>query len=84
MIEIPVIFWASKKFRDKYPEKWEAIEDAADRPYRTDDMIHTLMELADIKTEEWNPKKSVINEDFDASRPRFFGDENYDTQIKGK
>ena len=47
-------------------------------------MIHTLMELADIKTEEWNPKKSVINEDFDASRPRFFGDENYDTQIKGK
>ena len=84
MIEIPVIFWASRKFRDKYPEKWEAIEDAADRPYRTDDMIHTLMELADIKTEEWNPKKSVINEEFDASRPRFFGDENYDTQIRGK
>lgn len=84
MIEIPVIFWASRKFRDKYPEKWEAIEDAADRPYRTDDMIHTLMELADIKTEEWNPKKSVVNEEFDASRPRFFGEENYDTQIRGK
>ena len=84
MIEIPVIFWASRKFRDKYPEKWEAIEDAADRPYRTDDMIHTLMELADIKTVEWNPQKSVINDDFDASRPRFFGEENYDTQIRGK
>lgn len=84
MIEIPVIFWASRKFRDKYPEKWEAIENAADRPYRTDDMIHTLMELADIKTEEWNPKKSVVNEEFDASRPRFFGEENYDTQIRGK
>lgn len=84
MIEIPVIFWASRKFRDKYPEKWEAIEDAADRPYRTDDMIHTLMELADIKTEEWNPTKSIINDDFDASRPRFFGEENYDMQIKGK
>ncbi len=84
MIEIPVIFWASKKFRDKYPEKWEAIEDAADRPYRTDDMIHTLMELADIKTVEWNPEKSVINDDFDASRQRFFGEENYDTQIREK
>ncbi len=84
MIEIPVIFWASQKFRDKYPEKWEAIEDAADRPYRTDDMIHTLMDLADIKTEEWNPHKSVVNEEFDASRPRFFGEENYDTQIRGK
>lgn len=84
MIEIPVIFWASKQFRDKYPEKWEDIEEAADRPYRTDDMIHTIMELADIKTEEWNPQKSVVNDDFDASRPRFFGEENYDTQIKGK
>ncbi|MBR1759645.1 MAG: phosphoethanolamine transferase [Schwartzia sp.] len=84
MIEIPVIFWASKQFRDKYPEKWEAIEEAADRPYRTDDMIHTVMELADIKTVEWEPKKSVINEEFDASRPRFFGEENYDTQIRGK
>ena len=84
MIEIPVIFWASKQFRDKYSEKWEAIEEAADRPYRTDDMIHTLMEIADIKTVEWKPEKSVINEEFDASRPRFFGEENYDTQIKGK
>ncbi len=84
MIEIPVIFWASRKFRDKYPEKWEEIENAADRPYRTDDMIHTIMELADIRTAEWNPQKSVINEEFDASRPRFFGEENYDTQIRGK
>ena len=84
MIEIPVIFWASKKFRDKYAEKWEAIEEAADRPYRTDDLIHTIMELADVQTEEWNAEKSVINDNFDASRPRFFSDENYDTQIRGK
>ena len=84
MIEIPVIFWASKTFRDKYPEKWEAIEEAADRPYRTDDMIHTMLELADIKTSEWNSRKSIVNDDFDTARPRFFGNENYDTQIKGK
>ena len=42
------------------------------------------MELDDIRTEEWNPQKSVINDDFYASRPRFFGEENYDTQIRGK
>ena len=84
MIEIPVIFWASKKFREKYPEKWEAIEEAEDRPYRTDDMIHTILDLSDIETEEWRPEKSVVNEEFDAKRPRFFGEENYDTQIKGR
>lgn len=44
MIEIPVIMWASEKFRAKYPEKWEQIKKAADRPYMTDDMIHTVMD----------------------------------------
>lgn len=84
MIEIPVIFWASPKFREKYPEKWAAITEAADRPYRTDVMIHTILELADIRTEEWDPEKSVINDDFDAARPRFFGELNYDTEIRGQ
>lgn len=82
MIEIPVIVWASPKFKEKYPEKWEQIQEAADRPYMTDDMIHTILDLTDISTEDYRPEKSIINEDFDASRPRIFNDLNYDTQIR--
>ena len=81
MIEIPVIMWASDSFKAKYPEKWSAIQGAVNRPYMTDDMIHTVLDLADIKTTEYDPAKSIVNPAFDASRPRIFNDLNYDTQI---
>ena len=81
MIEIPVIMWASPSFKAKYPEKWAAIQAAANRPYMTDDMIHTILDLAEIHTPEYNPEKSIVNDAFDASRPRIFNDLNYDTQI---
>ena len=50
----------------------------------TDDMIHTVMDLADIKTAEFNPAKSIVNDNFDASRVRMFDGMNYDTEIKDK
>ena len=84
MIEIPVIMWASEKFRAKYPEKWEQIKKAADRPYMTDDMIHTVMDLADIKTAEFDPTRSIVNDKFNAQRPRIFDGMDYDTEIKNK
>ncbi|MCR5446858.1 MAG: phosphoethanolamine transferase, partial [Schwartzia sp.] len=84
MIEIPMIVWASNKFKEKYPDKWEQVQDAVDRPYMTDDMIHTILDLTDIATEDYRSDKSLINEEFDASRPRIFNDLNYDTQIREK
>lgn len=83
MIEIPVIVWASEKFKEKYPGKWAAFRAAVDRPYMTDDMIHTILDLADIRTEDYRPDKSLINPEFDASRRRIFRDLDYETQIRG-
>ena len=82
MIEIPVIMWASDKFKAKYPEKWAAVQRAVDRPYMTDDMIHAVLDLADIKTADFDPAKSIVNAKFDASRKRIFNNMDYDTQIK--
>lgn len=82
MIEIPVIMWASDKFKAKYPEKWAQIKNAVNRPYMTDDMIHTVLDIADIKTAEFDPAKSIINDKFNAGRVRIFNGMNYDTEIK--
>lgn len=84
MIEIPVIVWASKKFKEKYPDKWGAFQRAVNRPYMTDDMIHTILDLADISTEDYQPEKSLINPLFDASRPRIFSNMDYDREIRPK
>ena len=82
MIEIPVIIWASDKFKELHPEKWAAIQAAVNNPYMTDDMIHTMLDIVDVQTADYDPARSIINRQFDASRRRFFADKNYDTEIK--
>ncbi len=84
MIEVPVIMWASDKFKEKYPEKWAQIKAAVNRPYMTDDMIHTVMDISDIKTADFDPTKSIINADFNAERQRIFDGMDYDKEIKDK
>lgn len=82
MIEVPLIFWASEKFLDKYSEKWAQIVSSTERPYMTDDMIHTVLDLADVETEDYEPNRSIVNEDFDSRRVRMFDGADYDREIK--
>jgi heptose-I-phosphate ethanolaminephosphotransferase len=82
MLEIPMIFWASDSFKSAYPQKWAAIRGAVDRPYMTDDIIHTLLDLADIHTMEYDTSKSIVNPAFDASRLRMIQGRDYDTEIR--
>ena len=70
VLEIPMIIWVSQKFSDAYPEIENRIAASVHRPYMTDDLIHTLLDLLSIETNEYDPKKSIINPEFDASRPR--------------
>ena len=44
----------------------------------------TIEELADIKTAEFDPTKSIINDAFNDKRVRIFDGLNYDTEIKDK
>lgn len=83
-LEVPLIFWASSAYKAKHQAKWQAICAAVNRPYMTDDMIHTIMDLLGIKTAEFNPAKSVINSSFDAGRQRLVRGKDYDTQMKAR
>lgn len=81
MIEVPLIMWASEKFKQNHPEKWELIQTAVHNPYMTDDMIHTVLDIADIGTVDFDPERSIINQEFNRYRPRFFDDKDYDNEI---
>lgn len=76
MIEIPALIWASQKFRERYPEKISALNAAIDRPYRTDYLIHALLDLMDIRTTSFDATKSIINETFEP-RPRLYNGTPY-------
>ena len=81
MIEVPFIIWASDKFKELHPAKWAAIQQAVDRPYMTDDMINTVLDIVDVQTADYDAARSIINPKFDASRPRIFDNKDYDREI---
>lgn len=77
MIEILALVWASKSFRERYPEKISALNAAVDKPYRTDYLIHALLDLMDIRTTSFDATKSIINADFDSTRSRIYNGKPY-------
>ena len=76
MIEIPALIWVSKSFRERYPEKISALTAALDRPYRTDYLIHALLDFMDIRTTSFDATKSIVNENFQ-ERPRIYNGTPY-------
>ena len=80
VVEIPFLIWISEKFRSEYPELDKRIFESLHRPYMTDDIIHTILDIAGIETPDYEPGRSVINEKFNASRPRIFMNFIYDKE----
>ena len=70
MYEIPVMIWGSNKFKKNHADKWENIKNSVDRPYMTDDMIHTVLDIAEIETADYDETRSLTNPRFDTSRKR--------------
>ena len=79
-IEIPFLIWVSEKFREEYPDLCERIANSVHRPYMTDDLIHTILDITGIETPGYEPERSVINEKFNAERPRIYKNYLYDKE----
>ena len=86
MLEVPLLIWASDKFRTKYPEKIAQLEAAVNLPYMTDDFIHTILDLLEVKgIPGFEPSRSIINKRFNANRKRIVNYRvDYDKVLKGK
>ncbi len=82
-LEIPLIFMASDKFKEQNADLWARIAAAKDRPFLNDDLIHAIAEILEMtELPEFDPARSVINADFNASRPRIIEGVDYDKVYK--
>ncbi|WP_297942538.1 phosphoethanolamine transferase [uncultured Campylobacter sp.] len=82
-LEIPLIFMASDKFKEQNADIWARIAAAKDRPFLNDDLIHAIAEILEMtELPEFDPARSVINADFNASRPRIIEGVDYDKVYK--
>ena len=76
-LDIPMIVWFSAQFKTAHPELVERISAAKDRPFMTDDMIHALLDLMAIQTPDFDSRRSLFSEDFDATRRRILKGKEY-------
>lgn len=79
MIEIPMFMMISKSLQEKYPELVENCKNAINKPYMTDDIIHTILGMVGIKIEEYDEKRDIISNNFNTLRKRMYQGKDYDT-----
>ena len=59
-LEIPFIVWCSERFKEKHFEKYKSIQNAKHKPFMTDDLIHTILDLCDIESKDYDKKEVYL------------------------
>lgn len=79
-LEIPFMIYVSDIFKEKHPEKVKLIKNALNKPFMSDDLIHSLLPLVGIHTKDEVESKNLFSPKFDAQRKRAvcYGSMNYD------
>jgi heptose-I-phosphate ethanolaminephosphotransferase len=73
--EIPFVLRMSERYEDYLIHSGKIHIDTA-RPYQTDSLIHTLLNLAAIETSAYDPTKSILSKEFQ-ERPRWIKGRRY-------
>lgn len=63
-LEIPFVIWCSDTWRERHPQDYEAIRQAIDREFTTDNICHMLFRLAGIKTKEYKSTRDLLSPDY--------------------
>lgn len=85
--EIPMLIYVSDIFIQKHPKIYEKLKSSIHRPYMSDDLIHTILDIAGIQSDEFDPTRSIINDKFNDKRRRIVGGANgkdYDKELKSQ
>lgn len=80
--EIPCFVWYSNRYEASHPEIVSAIKAAVDKPMSSDDISHTLLNMASIHTPYYHNNRDVLSDQF-VVKPRIVqGKIDYDKQIR--
>jgi heptose-I-phosphate ethanolaminephosphotransferase len=78
-VDIPFMVWLSPKFINSNNEKYTTIKNNYSKPYVSDDLFHSVLDLTGLKTKYLNEKRSIFNEKFESTRKRILEDgKDYD------
>lgn len=78
-VDIPFIVWLSDGFKAKYPFKLLEIQNHLEKPYVSDDLFYSIIDINNITTPYFDEKRSLFNKKFNDKRKRILIDNyNYD------
>lgn len=83
MFDIPFILWLSNKYKEENPNLVNNLNAYLNRKYQTDDVIHSIIDLAKCSSPDFQPQRSVFNSAF-KERKRIIFNQDYDEMIKTK
>ncbi len=69
-LEIPFMIYVSDIFKEKHPKKVKLIKNALNKPFVSDDLIHSLLPLIGIHTKDEIESKNLFSPKFDVQRKR--------------
>lgn len=79
LVEIPFIVWLSSGYLKKNKEVASTILENKDKPYVTDDLFHSILDINNINSPLLEVNKSVFNKNFNYKRKRILVDgKDYD------
>ena len=82
MVEIPFIIYVSNKFKSTNAHIIKQIQNAQNRPFMSDDFIHSFMDILKISSRDFEPSRSIFNAKFNANRARIFAGKDYDKELR--
>lgn len=75
-VEIPFIMWFSPSQREYAATHYPQLIERQNTPYMIDDLFHTIIDLGCIATPCFDKTRSIVNRDYDNTRPRLLEDGN--------
>ncbi|WP_104713421.1 phosphoethanolamine transferase [Helicobacter cetorum] len=67
-VEIPFIIYASPLYAKHHQDKIQVIQNALNKPFMSDNFLHTLLELIGIRTKDYDPTKDLLSPSFNSKR----------------
>lgn len=81
MVQIPFFIWFSDSYKISYPHIIDRVKVSLNRPYQTDMVDHTLLDLSMLKHDIFNTSDSIISNNF-IPKKRIIGNVNLDKDLK--
>lgn len=68
-VSVPFLIWISPEFQEKNPEKVSFIKANAAKPFNTEDVFHSILDLSRVESDVVDNKRSIFSGDY-VERPR--------------